>query len=60
MVFVVVEFHENQVQALGGKVESVAKACPHRIRNRRMAVFHDENQVNEQSGNAVIISSQCG
>jgi len=48
VVFVVVEFHENQVQALGGKVESVAKACPHRIRNRRMAVFHDENQVNEQ------------
>ncbi len=60
MVFVVVEFHENQAQTLGGKIESVAKACPHRIRNHRMAIFHDENQMHEQSGNTVIISSQFG
>ncbi len=60
MVFVVVEFNQNQVKPLSGKIEPVAKACPDGIRNHCVTVFHDENQMHEQSGNAVIISSQFG
>jgi hypothetical protein len=47
VILVVVKFHKNQIQTLGGKIESVAKTCPDRVRNRRMAVFHDENQMHE-------------
>lgn len=49
VILVVVGLRKNQIEPLCSKIEPAAQACPHRIRDHRMAVFHDENQTHEQS-----------